>query len=62
MCLAGGSPTPWGNLAPDLMGKTDLAPQKPDCLMGESLTTVQSFQSNGRENPHLNISDLMVEI
>lgn len=41
---------PGGNLVPHLMGKTDLAPQKPVCVMGESLTALQNFQSNQREN------------
>lgn len=39
MCLSGIPPIRWGNLVP----------QKPVCVMGESLTALQSFQSNGRE-------------
>lgn len=50
MCLSGGHVTPWGNLVPHLMGKTDLAPQKPVCVMGELLTALQNFQSNQRDN------------
>lgn len=43
MCLNGGHLTPWGNLVPHLMGKTDLTPQKPVCVMGELLTALQNF-------------------